>query len=186
MLRPGMSAEGGAQNNHVTNKPCQNLPFHPHQSSVALVAVQKLKPLDSYSSVLVIVTKQSCIFEPDSVLLSRGGFHRCCIKRLRLQNARPLFHVRKTSPMRADKSGILVIKITNTNLESWVEQVNQCIPTCWATTASWGSSGSGVERRAWSERRAVFKVRAGLHWSFRMSRQMAPFALLTFGCLQHK
>jgi hypothetical protein len=97
--------KGVHKNNHV--KPCQNLPFHPHQSSVALVAVQKLKPLDSSSSVLDIVTKQSCIFKPDSVLLSRGGFHRYCIKWLRLQNARPLFHVRKTSPMRAHKSGIL-------------------------------------------------------------------------------
>lgn len=55
--------------------------------------------------------------------------------------------------------------------------------TCCATTASWGSSGSGVERRAWRERRAVLRVRAGLHWSFRMSKQMAPFWLLTFGCL---
>lgn len=30
---------------------------------------------------------------------------------------------------------------------------------------------------------AVLSVKAGLHWSFRMSRQMAPFWLLTFGCL---
>ena len=29
---------------------------------------------------------------------------------------------------------------------------------------------------------AVFSVRAGLHWSFRMSRQMAPLALEMLGC----
>ena len=30
--------------------------------------------------------------------------------------------------------------------------------------------------------KTVFRVRAGLQASLRMSRQMAPFALLTFGC----
>lgn len=61
----------------------------------------------------------------------------------------------------------------------------KCI-TCWATTASCGSSGSGAESKACMERRAVFKVSAGLHWSFKMSKQMAPLWLLMFGCLQIK
>ena len=51
------------------------------------------------------------------------------------------------------------------------------------TRRTCGSSGSGEESRAWIESSAVLSVRAGLHWSFRMSRQMAPFWLLTFGCL---
>ena len=35
--------------------------------------------------------------------------------------------------------------------------------TCRATTASWGSSGSGVDSKAWRETSAVLRVRAGLH-----------------------
>jgi len=38
-----------------------------------------------------------------------------------------------------------------------------------ATWASWGSVGSGAQRRAWRERRAVFMVNAGDHWSLSMS-----------------
>ena len=55
---------------------------------------------------------------------------------------------------------------------------------CRATTASCGSFGSGEASRDWTESRAVFSVRAGLHWSFNTSRQMAPLAELTFGCLE--
>ena len=77
--------------------------------------------------------------------------------------------------------------------------------TCRATTASWGSSGSGAARRAcinridicqymlyaerwmtiyltWTLRRTVRRVMAAAHWSFRMSRQIAPVTLDTFGC----
>ena len=50
------------------------------------------------------------------------------------------------------------------------------------TTASCGSSGSGAERSACSEMRAVRMVRAGLHSFLRMSRQIAPDWLLMFGC----
>ena len=46
-----------------------------------------------------------------------------------------------------------------------------------------GSSGAGDERRACKLSSAVLSVNAGLHWSFRMSKQMAPFALLILGCL---
>jgi len=66
------------------------------------------------------------------------------------------------------------------------DTINVNKQTCWATTASWGSSGAGIDSRACSERRAVFRVRAGLHWSLRISKQMAPFWLLTFGCLSHE
>ena len=31
---------------------------------------------------------------------------------------------------------------------------------------------------------AVFNVKAGLHWSLSTSRQIAPFWLLTLGCLR--
>ena len=51
-----------------------------------------------------------------------------------------------------------------------------------ATSASWGSDGSGLQRRAWRERRAVFIVRAGDQVSFRMSRQIAPVWEDIFGC----
>lgn len=34
---------------------------------------------------------------------------------------------------------------------------------------TWGSSGCGVQRRAWREMSAVLMVSAGDHWSFRMS-----------------
>mmetsp|Transcript_31084 Transcript_31084/g.64046 ORF Transcript_31084/g.64046 Transcript_31084/m.64046 type:complete len:190 (+) Transcript_31084:226-795(+) len=51
-----------------------------------------------------------------------------------------------------------------------------------ATWASWGSVGSGAQRRAWRERRAVFMVNAGDHWSLSMSKQIAPVCELTFGC----
>lgn len=40
--------------------------------------------------------------------------------------------------------------------------------------ASWGSFGSGAARRAWMEMRTVRRVMEAAHWSFRMSRQMAP------------
>lgn len=48
---------------------------------------------------------------------------------------------------------------------------------------TWGSSGSGDERRACTESNAVFSVSAGLHWSLRISKQIAPLWLLTLGCL---
>ena len=35
---------------------------------------------------------------------------------------------------------------------------------------------------ACSERRTVLRVMAAAHWSFRMSRQMAPVTEETFGC----
>jgi hypothetical protein len=46
-----------------------------------------------------------------------------------------------------------------------------------------GSSGSGDASSACRLRRAVLRVSAGLHLFFRMSKQMAPVALLTLGCL---
>ena len=51
---------------------------------------------------------------------------------------------------------------------------------CFATTASCGSSGCGLLSKACSESSAVLSVSAGLHWSLRMSRQIAPLALDTF------
>ena len=84
------------------------------------------------------------------------------------------------------------------------------VRTCRATTASWGSSGSGAARSAcikstyilymvrdewaitsycqhlilltWTLRSTVRRVIAAAHWSFRMSRQIAPVTLDTFGC----
>ena len=58
------------------------------------------------------------------------------------------------------------------------------IYTCYIACAchlTCGSFGSGDDNKACKLSRAVFNVRAGDHWSFRMSRHMAPFALLTFG-----
>jgi hypothetical protein len=43
---------------------------------------------------------------------------------------------------------------------------------CFATTASWGSVGSAAARRAERDRRTVFIVKAGLHWSLRISDKM--------------
>jgi hypothetical protein len=51
-----------------------------------------------------------------------------------------------------------------------------------ATTASWGSSGSGAHKRACSEISAVLIVRAGVHSFLRISRQMAPVWEETLGC----
>ena len=51
-----------------------------------------------------------------------------------------------------------------------------------ATTASWGSLGSGAQRSACSESRAVRMVKAGDHSSLRMSRQIAPVWELILGC----
>ena len=51
-----------------------------------------------------------------------------------------------------------------------------------ATTASWGSFGSGEHMRACRLNIAVFIVSAGDHWSFRISRQIAPVTEDTFGC----
>jgi len=44
-----------------------------------------------------------------------------------------------------------------------------------ATSASWGSFGSGVERRDCREMRADLMVRTGDHWEERVSRQIAPY-----------
>ena len=51
-------------------------------------------------------------------------------------------------------------------------------PTC----ESCGSSGCGSCRSACRLRRTVRSVSAAAHWSFRMSRQMAPVTEETFGC----
>ena len=53
---------------------------------------------------------------------------------------------------------------------------------CRATTASCGSSGSGAANNACNESRTVRKVIAAAHWSFRMSKQMAPVTLDILGC----
>jgi hypothetical protein len=45
-----------------------------------------------------------------------------------------------------------------------------------------GSEGSGEQSRDWTLSSAVLMVRAGDHWSFRMSRQIAPVCEETFGC----
>ena len=42
--------------------------------------------------------------------------------------------------------------------------------------------GSGAQRRAWREMRAVRMVSAGVHSFFRMSRQIAPVWELMLGC----
>ncbi len=47
-----------------------------------------------------------------------------------------------------------------------------------ATWASWGSVGSGEQRRAWRERRAVFMVNAGDHWSLSMSLRVIVLVVL--------
>lgn len=44
----------------------------------------------------------------------------------------------------------------------------------WATSASWGSFGSGVLRRDCSESRADLIVKTGDHADPRVSRQIAP------------
>jgi len=44
-------------------------------------------------------------------------------------------------------------------------------------------TGWGVQSRACREMRAVLMVRAGDHWSFRISRHMAPDCEDMFGCL---
>ena len=51
-----------------------------------------------------------------------------------------------------------------------------------ATTASCGSSGSAAAIRACRESSTVRSVIAAAHWSFRMSRQMAPVTDEMFGC----
>jgi len=51
-----------------------------------------------------------------------------------------------------------------------------------ATCASCGSSGSGEHISAWRLKSAVLIVKAGDHWSFRISKQMAPVWDETFGC----
>ena len=51
-----------------------------------------------------------------------------------------------------------------------------------ATTASWGSLGSGTHKSAWSESKAVLMVKAGDHSSFKISRQMAPVTEEMLGC----
>ena len=53
---------------------------------------------------------------------------------------------------------------------------------CWATTASWGSSGCGHSKRTCKLSNAVLIPSAGDHWSFRMSRQIAPVWLDMLGC----
>ena len=53
---------------------------------------------------------------------------------------------------------------------------------CLATTASWGSSGSGAANRACSESNTVLNVIAAAHWSLRISKQIAPVTLDIFGC----
>jgi hypothetical protein len=43
---------------------------------------------------------------------------------------------------------------------------------CFATTASWGSVGSAAARRAERDKSTVFIVKAGLHWSLRISDEL--------------
>ncbi len=57
---------------------------------------------------------------------------------------------------------------------------------CFATSASTGSSGSGlqisgVQRKDWSEMSKECIVSAGFHWSWRMSREIAPETEEMFG-----
>uniref|UniRef100_A0A1B0A8B4 Uncharacterized protein n=1 Tax=Glossina pallidipes TaxID=7398 RepID=A0A1B0A8B4_GLOPL len=51
-----------------------------------------------------------------------------------------------------------------------------------ATTASWGSSGSGASNKTCSDNRTVRKVMAAAQLSFKISKQMAPVADDIFGC----
>ena len=53
---------------------------------------------------------------------------------------------------------------------------------CLATTASWGSSGSGAASRACKLNKTVRRVMAAAHWSFRISRHIAPVTLEMLGC----
>ena len=101
---------------------------------------------------------------------------------------------------------LLILREANIiNLSRQIGVIQKWSLTCRATTASWGSSGSGAARRAcinwidicqyvicaerwmtiyltWTLRRTVRRVIAAAHWSFRMSRQIAPVTLDTFGC----
>jgi len=43
-----------------------------------------------------------------------------------------------------------------------------------ATTASYGSSGSGAHNKAYSDNKAVLIDNAGLHSFFNISKQIAP------------
>ena len=51
-----------------------------------------------------------------------------------------------------------------------------------ATSASWGSSGSGAHSNAYSEISPVRIVNAGVHSFLRISKQIAPVCELIFGC----
>ena len=48
----------------------------------------------------------------------------------------------------------------------------------WAMSGTSGSSGLGSVRREQILSNTLLMVRAGLHWSLRMSRQMPPFELM--------
>jgi hypothetical protein len=52
---------------------------------------------------------------------------------------------------------------------------------CFATSASCGSRGSGLQSSDWSESSVLLSVSTGVHASLRMSRQIAPDADDTFG-----
>ena len=52
-----------------------------------------------------------------------------------------------------------------------------------AISGTKGSAGFGSQRRELIERRTFEMVRAGDHWSFRMSRQIAPVCEEMLGCL---
>lgn len=51
-----------------------------------------------------------------------------------------------------------------------------------ATTASCGSSGSAAASRACNDNNTVRRVIAAAHWSFRISKQIAPVTELILGC----
>jgi len=53
---------------------------------------------------------------------------------------------------------------------------------CLATSASYGSSGSGAQSNAYNEISAVLIVRAGVHSFLRISKQIAPVYELILGC----
>uniref|UniRef100_A0A1A9VCV5 Uncharacterized protein n=1 Tax=Glossina austeni TaxID=7395 RepID=A0A1A9VCV5_GLOAU len=52
----------------------------------------------------------------------------------------------------------------------------------YATTASWGSSGSGASNKTCSDNKTVRKVMAAAQLSFKISKQIVPVADDIFGC----
>lgn len=48
----------------------------------------------------------------------------------------------------------------------------------WAISGTNGSSGLGSVKRLQMESKTLLIVKAGLHWSFRISKQIPPFELM--------